>query len=157
MSGPVWAVRPGWHWRCHWQWTSITFKTTVWGRGREPGWLRSLVPLNSIMPLATGRPLRCLLVIRTIVSGYIFQRGSSSGIKLKRLLGWQIHPGMSWSPHLYSIIQHILGNGPFALLYCHWVGSEVGWFSYHIPAPVRKNVASLASSTLRPSPIKCLS
>ena len=134
MSGSIWTVRLGWHWRCHWQWTPITFETTVWGRGREPGWLRSLVPPSPVMPLASGRLSGCSLVIRTVVSGHIFWMGISLGIQLKRLLGQWIRPGTSWSSHLYSIIWYILGNGPFALLYCHWVGGEVGQFSYPCPS-----------------------
>ena len=147
-------VRSGWHWRCHWQWTPITFETMVWGRGREPGWLRSLVPPSPVMPPALGRLSGCLLVIRTIVSEHIFWRGSSLGIKLKRLLGQWIHRGTSWSSCLYSIIWYSLGQWPFCPLVL-----SLGWewgrpiFLPMSPAPVRRNAASLASSTLRPSPL----
>ena len=65
------------------------------------------------------------LVIWTIVSGHILRWGSPLGIKLKRLLGWHIHPGTSRSPCIYSIIQYSLGNSPFAILYCHRVSSEI--------------------------------
>ena len=50
-------------------------------------------------------------------------------IKPEGLLGQQICMGMSQSPCLYSIIRYSLSNGPFALLNCHWVSSEVGCFS----------------------------
>ena len=130
MSGPVWAVQSRWHQRCHGYWTSITFETMVWGRGRELGWPRSLVPLSPIMPLTSGRPSGFSFIVRTAVYKYISGRGGPRSIKLERLLGQWVNLGTSWSSHFYSIIRYSLGNGPSAFLYCHWVGGEVGWLSY---------------------------
>ena len=69
-----------------------------------------------LCPQPWGRLSGCLLVVRTVVSGHIPRWGSPLGIKLKRLLGWWIYSGTSRSPHLHSIIQYSLGNGPFSPL-----------------------------------------
>ena len=65
---------------------------------------------------ASGRPLGCLLVIRTIVSGHIFWRGSPLGIKLKEAVGLADSPGdiQVPLPLLYYPIQ--LGQWPFCPL-----------------------------------------
>ena len=130
MSGPVWVVQLRWHQRCCGYWTSITFKTTVWGRGRKLGWQGSLVPSPPIMPTASRRPSGWSFVITTAVYKYISGRGGPRSIKLERLLGWWLKSGMSQSSCFYSIIQYGLGNGPSDFLYCHWVSGEVGWLSY---------------------------
>ena len=82
----------------------------------------------------TQEGLGCSFIIRTIVYRHISRWGGPWGIKLKRLLGWQIYLGTSRSPCFHSIIRYSLGNGPSALLYCHWVSSEVGQFSYPGPS-----------------------
>ena len=95
-------------------------------------------------------------IVRTAISRHIFRRICSLGIELEGLLGWQIHMGMPWSPHLYSIIGYGLSYGPFTLWDGHRVGGKVTDFPTHMPAPVRKNVASLTLSAFRPCPSECL-
>ena len=55
--------------------------------------------------------------------------GNFLGIKLEGLLEWQIHTGMSWSPHLNSTVGYDLSNGPSTFLDCHRVCRKVGQFS----------------------------
>ena len=81
-------------------------------------------------PLASRRLLGYSFIIRTIVYRHISRWGGPWGIKLERLLGLQVYLGTSKSPSCYSIIWYGLGNGLSAFLYCHWVGVEVGQFSY---------------------------
>ena len=122
--GLIWTT-----WRCHWQWTSIALETTVRGRWRKPMWLRPLVSPSPIAFLASRGMTGCSRVVRPPISRHIFWWWSSVGIKPEGLLGQQFCTWMSWPPHLYSIIRYGLTNGHFALLNCHWVGSEVGGFS----------------------------
>ena len=122
VSGSVWAVQLRWHWRCHGQWTPVTLETMVWGKGRELGWLRSLVPSSPITSLGSRRPSGCLFIIRTIVYRHVSRWGGPWGDKLKRLLGLQIYMGTSRSPCFQSIIWYSLGNGHSDLLY--W---SLGW------------------------------
>ena len=89
----------------------------VWGRGKGT-WVTKVAG-PSISYYAPG-PREgcqwCSLVIRTKVSGHIFWRGSSLGIKFKRQLGQWIHPGdvPVISPLLYYLIQ--IGQWPFCPL-----------------------------------------
>ena len=145
MPRSVWAVRSGCHWRC-WQHTLITLEATVWGRWRKARWQRPLVPPSPIVFSASRGPMRCSLIVRTAISRHMFWRGSSLGIEPEGLLGQQIHMGMSHSPCLYSLIRYSLSNGPFALLNCHWVSSEVGWFSYPY-ASSREEECGISSPT----------
>ena len=108
------------------------------------------------MPLALGRLSGCSFIFRTIVYRHVSMWRGTRGIKLKRLLGWQIYSGMSWSSCFYSIIQYGLGNGPSALLYCHWVSSEVGQFSYPHPCICEEECSIPSLICLQTLPIECL-
>ena len=86
------------------------------------GELRQLRPLVSpihIMLLTSRGLMGQWWVVGTTISRCIFQRCTSKRIKLEGLLGWWIHMGMSWSPHLNLTMQYGLSNGPLILLNCH--------------------------------------
>ena len=156
MPWSIWTVHSGWHWRHHWQWTSITLETTVQGRWRKPRWLGPLVSPSPIVFLASRGPTGCSGVVRTAISRHIFQWRYSVGIKLEGLLGWQICMGMSQSSCLYSIIRNNLSNGPFALLNCHWVSSEVGCFSNPCACSCEEEYSISSLVWFRPSSTECL-
>ena len=86
-------------------------------------------PPTSIMFLAFWGLMRWQLMTGTTIPRHILQRGTSWGIKLEGLLGWQIHTGTSWSPCLNSTIWYGLSNGPSTSLDCHGVCGKVGQFS----------------------------
>ena len=56
--------------------------------------------------------------------------GNFLGDQTGRVVGLaDSHMGMSWSPHLNSMVRYSLSNGLSAFLDCHWVCSKVGQFS----------------------------
>ena len=94
----------------------------------------------------------CTLSLEEADKGSVYLWGTShadqslggealKSVKPERQLGQQVHLRMPWSSGFYSLIQYGMCYGPFALLQCHRVGSEVGQSSYPSSCPSQEECA----------------
>ena len=92
-----------------------------------------------------------------MVGATILYRGTSWMVKPEGLLGWWVYTWMSWPPLAFtqqSVLDWAMAHLPSWIV----MGSVArsANFPPHIPALVSRNVASLASSAVKPSPIEHL-
>ena len=86
-SGSIWAVRLGWHWRCHWQWTSITFKTMVWGGGKWTWVTKVAGPSISYYAPGLRKAIRVFVGCQNHSLWPHFLEGKSFGYETKKAVG----------------------------------------------------------------------